>query len=1743
VYQYDDSGNLQAITYDDESIETWTYSAGGDPVTWTNRRGSLIGYEYNTSGQLTAKTYPGKAPIEYEYNERGNLTSYTDAAGMTTLSYDAKDRLQRITYPGERYLEYTYDDAGRRTLCTDQLGHHLGYYYDVVGRLDRIVDANEGEIVRYHYDDAGRLTRKDLGNGVYTTYEYDAAGQLLSLVNYKPDDTILSQYDYTYDNLGRRTSMATLEGTWQYDYDDLGQLTTWTDPSGRRVEYVYDALGNRITVTDDGSITQYTTNNMNQYTQVGDTTYTFDADGSMQSKTDSQGTATYEYDEENRLVSVITPSGNLWEYLYDGGGNRVAVTQNGVTTNYVHDPIGLVDVVGEYSQTGGLTARYVHGYGLASRVDDSGQPAYYSFDALGSTSEVTNKTGSVVNSYTYDTFGIILNRSDAVPNPFTFVGRYGAMHEGHGLVAMRARFYAEDVGRFVTVDPVGLLAGDSNPYTYAWNSPLMRIDPLGLTASGIMKKYMIYAATSVFDLMATTGLSKAKQGLGLLKDYYDWHKTLNNPLPFDMAGPLGIIPSDPDWSEFVPASLKLLLDLLMQLDPTGQSSKLRPLLMNAYTTMLDLLKELGLDIQDLADLPGPPTDPCDPKDPIQPVGTKDPNKKTGPAGYGALGYIAAGSLMPYMIEFENDPNATAPVQIVEIADQLDDDLEWTTFMLTEIAFGDSLVEVPEDTQYFETTVPMTYSDVDFEVHIDAGIHLATGEVYAKFYSVDPVSGLPPVVSVGFLPPEDGTGRGQGHISYIVRSKEDLEPGTEIRNIAEITFDFSETIATNQVDPHDPSKGTDPNMECLNTIAALDYPFLTDPNLKAVIAEVLDITDPMPVHMLALTSLDASDSGISDLTGLQAAANLTRLVLANNAISDINALSELGSLTELDLYVNQVSDISALAGLDNLTRLSLTRNQITDISPLSSLTDLTVLQLSYNSITDINALSGLTNLTELLLEHNHISDVNALCGLTNLTKLNINENNVSNINVLSGLTELQTLHMSWNQIDDVTALSALTKLTNLTMNYNYRLDPEQVTAVVSGLTDLEILGLKAIGPRNNRIKDITELSNLKKLKYLWLNSNEIADVHPLSGLVDMRYLYLNENKITDISDLSQLRRLSILELRENDISCIEALSELRELAVLRLHHNQISDISPLLVLRKLKTLDLRANPLNEDAYSTHLSQIRENNPEIELLFDPLTIMYVDDHASLDGDGRSWTTAYKYLQDALADANSTAKSVQIRVAQGIYTPDSNSTDPNGSGDREATFQLINGVTLKGGYAGLGAPDPNARDVDVYKTVLTGDLNRDDGSNWLSGDENCFHVITGSGTDSTAILDGFTITAGFAGGGDPNDPNEPRAQGGGMRNHRGDPTLTNCTFERNWARHYGGCIYNVQSNPTLISCSFVGSVAVSGGGMYNSQSSPTLTDCHFSGNRTNLFVGRGGGMYNGDGSSPTLVNCTFSGNTSVASAGGGMYNDHSSPTLTNCIFTGNSAPREYTGRGGAMCGRNNSHAALTNCLFIGNQANHSGGAIYDSNDCNLKLTNCTFAGNQAERGNAFGCSNPDDVLPGEAYITNCILWDGGNEVWDRDGSQIRIAYSNIKELKNAVFDPYGGIIWGEGNIDADPCFVEPDEGDYHLRWISPCVDAGDPNNADYSEQVDIDGEPRVMRGRVNMGADEVGKTQADFTRNGTVDFDDVVVFVRSWLSTAEEDRWHGLCDLYENGRIDWVDWAELAEDWRLADQRASD
>lgn len=520
------------------------------------------------------------------------------------------------------------------------------------------------------------------------------------------------------------------------------------------------------------------------------------------------------------------------------------------------------------------------------------------------------------------------------------------------------------------------------------------------------------------------------------------------------------------------------------------------------------------------------------------------------------------------------------------------------------------------------------------------------------------------------------------------------------------------------------------------------------------------------------------------------------------------------------------------------------------------------------------------------------------------------------------------------------------------------------------------------------------------------------------------------------------------------------------------------------------------------------------------------IYVDTNApGPTHDGSRWANAYKHLQDALADADSAAKPVEIKVAQGVYKPDQSSTNPNGTGDRTDTFQLINGVTIQGGYAGYGEPDPNTRDIELYETILNGDLNGDDLPVYPHNtDDNSYRVVTGSGTEPNAVLDGLTISGGL---------------GTGMYNYGGSPAVADCTFSDNMAGE-GGAMYNEDSNTVVTGCAFVDNSAFRfGGAVYNKDCSPTFDYCTFS---DNLAENGGGGMYN-NYSSPILTNCTFERNWSGLYGGGlDTVGSSSSPTVIGCTFIGNSADR----RGG---GTSNGTSSLTliNCIFVDNSAADEGGAMNSCNGRNINVSNCTFYGNQAPNGNLLTCS----CSQSNVQFTNCIMSDGGNEIWNPRGSIITLTYSDVCGGRMSAYDPCESLIWGEGNIDADPCFADANNGDYHLKsqagrwnpnsksWIkddvtSPCIDAANPG-------CPVGDEPAPNGNRRNMGAyggtAEASKSPtywrsiADTTNDWVVDSNDLKVFVGCWLDTGE-------ClpgDFDRSRSVDFNDFAILGGQWR--------
>jgi RHS repeat-associated protein/uncharacterized repeat protein (TIGR01451 family) len=857
-FGYSTAGNLTGITYPDTSTETFGYNPAGGLTTFHNRRGQTIQYTRNTVGQITRKAYPDGRTIDYTYDASGYLTRVVDSAqGTTEMSYDSRSFMTNITYPDGKGFTFEYNAAGRRTRRVGHDGYTLTYDYDAAGRLASLTQGTNNVLVSYTYDSSGRLTREDKGNGTFTTYTYDPAGQILAMTNHAPGGAAQSFFNYVYDSRGNRTSMTTADGVTAYQYDALNQLIGVTYPGGRNVTYAYDPAGNRTVVSDNGTNTLYTANSLNQYSQAGDAVFTYDADGNMTSRTDPTGTTTYDYDPENRLIQVSTPTNGVWQYTYDALGNRITVIHDGVTNRYLHDPIGLVDVAAEYDGTGALVAHYDHALGLVARTDEASNELFYSFDALGSTREVTGEAGTVLNSYDYDAFGAAAVASEAVQNAFCFVGRFGIQEEPWSSHYMRARYYQPTLGRFMAGDPLGFGGGDVNLYSYAASDPVSVIDPMGLAREWWRFVHLSDIVSDVSYAFGTgTGTVAGQHASsaigGLLQE-----GTLSGAIGFAAGGVAG--------NTFMFLS-----------GPWGVASE-------AFLDPKSLIDRSGRDLWDayLHPVPYPFGQPNPPTDL---VGTnsvpvfisRDPNDKIGPVGVGPDRLISAQDEMEYMIRFENHPTATAPVQELVVVDYLDPNLDWSTVEFGEIRYGDRVITVPAGQLSFSTRdLPPTNSIAitgitlgQMAVDMTATFNSQNGRLEWRLLAKDTANNQFPYDALaGFLPPNNtNTHCGEGYLTFRVKPKLGLEIGTRIENKASIVFDLNDPIETPVV---------------TNTIGQVE------PKLGASISyPASQMQFGLPFNL----SLTVSNSGI----------NLATNIVVTNAIPGgfafVNATSTVGTVT-------------------------------------------------------------------------------------------------------------------------------------------------------------------------------------------------------------------------------------------------------------------------------------------------------------------------------------------------------------------------------------------------------------------------------------------------------------------------------------------------------------------------------------------------------------------------------------------------------------------------------------------------------------------------------------------------------------------------------------------------------------------------------------------------------------------------------------------------------------------------------
>jgi RHS repeat-associated protein len=449
---------------------SFAYDAVGNRTQRTDYNNMPTNYTYDALNRLTKITYPDASTATYAYDKLSQMTSAANLNGTVSFVYDKLGRVTSTTDVWGQAINYTYDANGSRTKMSFGSTTKATYTYDAINRVTKIADGSN-LATTYAYDVASRLISRTLPNGVATAYSYDGLDRLTRLKDAK-SATVIADNNYTYNDAGDIIQNIDQSGAHAYGYDALDRLTAASYPATGNESYAYDSVGNR---TSSHRSANYSYQPFNRLTNTDTASYLYDNNGNMTSKSDGSGTTQLQWDFENRLTTVVTPSAGSVTYKYDALGRRVqSAPSTSASTNFNYDG----DDVAQDKTSAGVITEYLNGPGIDNKIrQKTGTTIYYfAQDHLGSTTALTDTNGALVERETYDAYG---NSAGSTRTRYGFTGR--ERDAVTGLMYYRARWYVAQVGRFASEDPIGL-SGDINVYAYVGNNPLDAFDPFGLSS-------------------------------------------------------------------------------------------------------------------------------------------------------------------------------------------------------------------------------------------------------------------------------------------------------------------------------------------------------------------------------------------------------------------------------------------------------------------------------------------------------------------------------------------------------------------------------------------------------------------------------------------------------------------------------------------------------------------------------------------------------------------------------------------------------------------------------------------------------------------------------------------------------------------------------------------------------------------------------------------------------------------------------------------------------------------------------------------------------------------------------------------------------------------------------------------------------------------------------------------------------------------------------------------------------------
>ena len=838
----DANGNQARLTYDgnfllteavfaDGSKQSWGYDAEGNVASSTTRAGDVIVNNWTADGLLSGTAVGGTRYL-YAYNNAGRLTGATDTAMNQNLSFDynARGELTGITGKDGTSVSIERDNLGRVDSYTVG-GQTFAYTWQ--GDKLSSVSVNGSDFAAYTRNAEGILTG---GSGI--VYEYDAVGNI----------TKVGATEYTYNSVYQIIRKDTAEGTWTYTYDLDGNLTGEMLGDGTEINltYAYDGAGNRLTKKDvvSGVTTAWTYGSMNQILSVrtGDAEaveYTYDLNGNLL----SDGRAVYTWTEDS-CMATMTVGGTTWTYTYNALGFRDSASDGTDTFTFCYDATG--NLLAQF-KNGAAYQVYIRGAsGIEGYVDAEGAVYTFTYDLGGNVTAVSGSNGKSA-TYTYDAFGNIIGQTgDITDNALTWHGHFGTLMNPDGSYYVLARNYSAADGRFISTDP-SLFSDGANLYTYAYNDPVnyldlngMKGDPTSLPTKHEEGSFLDYLAhpekIKIFnnlnnklnnaDLTSNLKTSAPKIGTGdAPNEWFDAMKA---------ASGKGVPKACKGVADYYKGGINVAKSLyekgtVSTKDGTVWPSKFAtelddPYISHFFTRFQNATtrsaKEEAVQMawrrwhqlqdKNKSGKSQPKGGTSATSANTQSASSHDPNDKLATKGVTDLHCVLNGDRLEYTVLFENDPeNATAPARKVLVRDVMDANLDLNTFRLYSFTLAGYTYQLPEGRDSFNGQVILDLGDAQITVAVAINLDEETRELIASFTAIDPETGFElQDLTKGVLLINDDSGRGEGNLNYTIQTMPGLPGGTQIKNTAEIFFDFNDPIDTpttlNTIDAAAPS---------------------------------------------------------------------------------------------------------------------------------------------------------------------------------------------------------------------------------------------------------------------------------------------------------------------------------------------------------------------------------------------------------------------------------------------------------------------------------------------------------------------------------------------------------------------------------------------------------------------------------------------------------------------------------------------------------------------------------------------------------------------------------------------------------------------------------------------------------------------------------------------------------------------------------------------------------------------------